>query len=182
MSAQPSDPAPERSQRERLRAAEPEALAALYRAHAPTLLRTAHALTGSVQDAEDIVQDLFVGLPEAVGKFDGTGSLEGWLRRVVVRMSLMRLRAGRRRRDTGIEEADTQLHGPRLESVLTDRLTIEQALRALPDELRVIVVLKDIEGRSHQDIAQLLGIRTNTAAVRLHRARAVLRKLLMEDR
>ncbi len=185
MSAQPFEPAAqvtERTERERLRAADPEALAALYRAHAATLLRSATALTGSVHDAEDIVQDLFVGLPEAIGKCAGSGSLEGWLRRVVVRMSLMRLRAGSRRREDVIEAADTQGHGREAESVFADRLTLEQALRALPDELRVIVVLKDIEGHSHADIARQLGIRSNTAAVRLHRARAVLRQILKEDR
>ena len=182
MSALPADAASARPLHERLRAADPDAMGEAFRLHAPTLLRVSFALTGSVQEAEDIVQDLFVGLPEAIGKYDGTGSLDAWRRRVVARMALMRLRAGRRRDATAHSASAVDSSTGRLDAVLADRMTIAQALQALPDTLRAVVVLKDVEGYSHEEIARLLGIRPNTAAVRLHRARTLLRQLLKEDR
>lgn len=166
----------------RLRAAEPAAMSEVYAQHGPALLRAATYLSGSLQDGEDLVQDLFVGLPEAIAKYDGTGSLAGWLRRVVVRLALMRLRTGHRRREESGDAADHLAAGPGIDHALGDRLNIERALRALPDGLREVFVLKELEGYRHAEIAGLLGIRVNTAQVRLHRARLLLRQLLEDHR
>lgn len=165
-----------------VRAGDPAAMSEVYVRHGPALVRAAYGLTGSAQDAEDIVQDLFVGLPEAIGKFDGSGSLGGWLRRVVARMALMRLRAGRRRREDDDAEIEVLPRVDRALDALADRLTLDQALRALPVDLRVVFVLKEVEGYRHDEIAGLLGIRRNTAEVRLHRARKLLQRLLGDDR
>jgi len=81
-----------------------DALAALYRLHAPSLFRLARRMTASVQDAEDALHDLFVGLPESLHKYDERGSLQGWLKRVLVRLVLMHHRAARRRREVDLPE------------------------------------------------------------------------------
>src|SRR6266566_9969710 len=85
-------------------AGDADALAALYRLHGAALFRLARRLTASVEDAEDVLHDLFVGLPESIHKYDGRGSLQGWLKRVVVRLALMRLRATRRRREVALDD------------------------------------------------------------------------------
>jgi RNA polymerase sigma-70 factor (ECF subfamily) len=160
-----------------LRAGVPEALAAVYRSHAARLLRTAYCLTGSVADAEDVVQDLFVGLPEALASYEERGVFEAWLNAIVIRMALMRMRRASRRREVGLEAGPK---GPAGGSGET-RLEITTALNALSPSQRIVVVLFAIEGYSHQEIGELLGIRRGTSEVRLHRGLARLRKLLTEE-
>src|SRR5215212_6243850 len=88
-----------------IRRGDAAALTAVYRAHGGELLALATRLTGSAADAEDVLHDLIVGLPEAVRSYDERGKLRAWLRQVVVRMCLMRLRATRRRNETGLDHA-----------------------------------------------------------------------------
>jgi len=85
------------------RTGDPEALASLYRTHGAVLYRLAYRLTGTAQDAEDVVHDVFVGLPKALGRYEERGSFASWLKRVTARVALMRLRARTRRREVGIE-------------------------------------------------------------------------------
>src|SRR2546428_12611766 len=80
-----------------------DALAQLFRLHAAPLFRLARRMTRSVEDAEDVVHDLFVGLPEAMHKSHERGGLQGWLERVVVRLALVRLRTPRRRRGVALD-------------------------------------------------------------------------------
>src|SRR2546428_6884289 len=86
------------------RRGDPEALASLYRSHGAVLWRLAYRLTGTRQDAEDVVHDVCVGLPEALRRYEERGSFAGWLKRVTARVALMRLRARRRRREEAIDE------------------------------------------------------------------------------
>lgn len=170
-------PAPQ-SLVERLRAADADALTEVYRREGAVLLRTATWMLGSASDGEDLVQDLFVGLPDAIGSYRGDGELGAWLRRIVVRMALMRLRSERRRRESPVAAAEAVPMRDGGANAIVARLTLDQALRALPDELRVVFVLKEIEGFAHAEIAARLGIGVNAAQVRLHRARRTLRALL----
>src|SRR4029079_17621038 len=87
----------------RIRRGDPAALTAVYRAFGGALLALARRLTGSESDAEDVLHDLIVGLPDAMRNYDERGKFRAWLKQVVVRMCLMRLRAARRRRETGLD-------------------------------------------------------------------------------
>lgn len=165
----------------RTRAGDPDALAALYRAHAPALHAVAWRLSGSTADADDLVQDLFVGLPDALRSFEGRGALGAWLRRVMVRMTLMRARAGGRRREEGTDEALADLRAGSDIEGLPARLDLAAAIERLPPSLRQVFVLREVEGYPYDEIAELLGIRRNAAEVRLHRARHELRRLLRRD-
>lgn len=157
----------------RLRAGDAEALSEAYRRHAAGLLALVYRLTGSAEDAEDVVQDLFVGLPEAVRHYREQGRFESWLRRIAVRLALMRMRAGKRRREVALEPAGDSL--PSRSSSPGDDLYLWNELQRLPEEARTIVVLRVVEGYSHEEIAQLLGIRRGAAQVRYHRALNQLR-------
>lgn len=165
---------PDSSLLDRLRRGESAALTETYHRHAAELLALACRLTGSTADAQDIVQDLFVGLPDALARYEERGQFRPWLRRLTVRLALMRLRSTRRRRETDLDAA--QNTGPERD---TGRgLDVWQGLARLPEEQRCIVILKLVEGYSHEEIAQLLGIRRGTSEVRLHRALTRLRHLL----
>ena len=142
------------------------------------MYRLAYRLTGTREDAEDVVHDVFVGLPEALGRYQERGNFLGWLKRVTARVALMRLRGRRRRREVAIDSADPMVGS------LPDSATLplQAAVDALPDHLRSVLVLEEIEGYSHAEVADLLGISVVTSRVRLVRALKRLRKALEDGR
>jgi RNA polymerase sigma-70 factor (ECF subfamily) len=152
------------------------ALGELYQRYASRLGTLALRLLGSRADAEDVVQDLFVGLPEALGRYRDDGRLLAWLRRVTVNLSLRRLRGARRRREADLPES---LVGESLPPA--DHLHVRRLVEELPEKLRIVVILKLVEGYSHEEIGQLLGIRKGSSEVRLSRALVRLRKALGGD-
>ena len=153
----------------RVRAGDSAALGELYALTGGALASLARRLTGTREDAEDVLHDVFLGLPEALQHYHERGQLEAWLRRVTARIALMRLRSVRRRR-----EVDVPLD---IESraVSEDSLALQHAVDELPDALRVVLVLKMIEGYSHAEIAELLEISPRASEQRLYRAIQILR-------
>lgn len=159
------------------RAGNHEALSELFHQYGQQMLDVAYRTTGSTHDAEDVVQDIFAGLPEALRGYDGTGSFGAWLRRLVARVSLLWLRRERRRsrRDQrAAEEGAGEVSPVSVEA----RLTLERVLKRMPVELRSVYVLKEVEGYPHADVADLLGISIAASQTRLHRARHFLRDRL----
>ena len=153
-----------------------DALAALYDAFATTIFAAAHRLLGERSDAEDATHELFVGIGRTLERWDPErGALGPFLRRAVVRIALMRLRSSRRRREVSVD-AVASLLDRRDEP--HDRLSLDAALARLPDEHRVVFLLKEVEGYSHAEIAALLEISVRNSEVRLFRARQSLRALL----
>lgn len=149
------------------------ALSELYHRHAGRLALLATRLLKSRVEAEDAVQDLFVGLPEALSRYRDDGKLEAWLRRVMVNLALKRMRSMRRRR----EDAMPETLAVRTEDS-ADRMVVRRAVDQLPDKLRTVVVLKLVEGYSHEEIGELLGISRGASEVRLSRALGRLRAQL----
>jgi RNA polymerase sigma-70 factor, ECF subfamily len=160
---------------DRTLAGDGDALAELFRLHGAAVHAVAYRLTASAADADDVVQDVFVGLPEALRRFDARGSFAGWLRRVAARTALMRMRRSTRR---GEVELDDQASPPAAVADAAARVDIERALASLPPGLRAVFVLREVEGYSHAEIAEIMGLRAGTSEVRLHRARLRLRELL----
>jgi len=160
------------------RAGSPDALSALYLEHGVALFRLAYRLVGAREDAEDVVHDVFVGLPEALRRYEERGSFGAWLKRVTARMALMRLRCGKRRREVSLDDAAGQAEPPRA----SERDGLQAAVNSLPDHLRVVLVLKEIEGYGHAEIAVLLGISEGASRVRLTRALKRLRHELESGR
>ena len=154
---------------------QPDAIAGLYDLYGKTVYGVALRLSNSETDAEDVVQDVFIGLGRSLASFEGRGSLEGWIKRVTSRTALMRLRRQRARNEISID-AGIPHWSASVGSSPTDRLTLERALAGLPDELRAVFVLKEIEGYSHREIGEMLGIKPGTSKIRLHRARQELRR------
>ena len=149
------------------------ALATLYDRFGESAHRIAYRITGSVADAEDVVQDVFIGLPDAARRYDEQGRLAGWLKTLVVRTALLRLRRrsayDRALFDYVSAEWITRKPDP------MDLLAMRAALKAMPEKLRVVFSLKEVEGYEHAEIADLLAISVAASRVRLHRAWIFLR-------
>jgi RNA polymerase sigma-70 factor (ECF subfamily) len=155
-----------------------ELITRLYHAHAAAVYGTALRITGNAADAEDVLQDVFVGLPEALAGFQGRGSMEGWLRRLAARLALTRLRMRKRRAEVPLPAPGERGHPGTPDRDAADRLALDRAVAALPESLRVVFVLKEVEGYAHEEIAALLHTSAGACQVRLHRARAALRDML----
>ena len=155
-------------------AGSPDALAWLYHAYVADVHRIAARLSGSIADAEDIVQDIFVGLPFALRRYAEHGRFAHWLGRITVRTTLNRLRARGRRAEIDIA-AIADLHDPSTERHEAQRQLVD-AISKLPPALREVFVLHELEGYSHQDIAELREISVSASTMRLHRAWRLLRR------
>jgi RNA polymerase sigma-70 factor (ECF subfamily) len=162
------------------RRGEPDGLAVLYESYAEHLFRLVCRLTSSTQDAEDIVHDVFLGLPEALRRYEERGSFKAWLTRVTVRHALMRMRSQRRRREVPLTNAVNH----RRAAVGTDGgagVDLHRAMARLPASLRTVLVLKQFEGYSHEEIAHLVGISTGASRTRYSRAVQTLRRMVREE-
>ena len=173
-------PARLRHRLERVAAGDTAALGELFVEFGDMVFRAAHRLTGSQADAEDVTQELFLRLPAAMRGFTGdTSSFPGWIHRVAVRQTLMLMRSGRRRREVDVDDVASLL-APSDDTL--NRLALESALARLSIEHRTVFLLKEVEGFSHVEIAELVGISVSNSEVRLHRARRELRDMLRGSR
>ncbi len=164
----------------RIRAGSGEALEELYRSAGARLYALAWRLTLNRADAEDAVHDLFVGLPRALERYRERGSFEAWLRRLLVRRALMRRRGeGRRAARDGAYALETDRGAAGTVSGADGEA--ERMLAVLPEALRAVVVLRELEGMSHAEIARTLGISEVTSRVRLVRGLERLRRELKEE-
>jgi RNA polymerase sigma factor (sigma-70 family) len=154
----------------------PAALASLYALYGGSLLRLATRITGSPADGEDLLHDLFVGLPELLSRYEHRERLDAWLRGVIIRMALARVRVSGVR----VRVIETAAHTSQI-AELTDpwnAIDIERAIASLTQEARAVFVLRLIEGYSHAEIAALLGLTNGAVRVRYLRALRQLRTLL----
>ena len=156
-----------------------QALRALYDEYAEQLYEIAYRLTDSAADAQDVLHDVFCRLPGAIRTFNRGKPLGPWLRAVTARVALKRLNSERRRSEVSLTANPEELEGlgevRSPEVPVLDAIVLERTLSDLPDDLRIVVALKEIEGYSHGEIAELLGISRSTSEGRLYRARRMLR-------
>jgi RNA polymerase sigma-70 factor, ECF subfamily len=152
-----------------------DALSALYHAHARGLFALAYRLTRSREEAEDIVHDIFLGLPEALRKYEERGSADAWLKRITARLALTSLRSMKRFPEVDIQHLPDAGASPD-EQMSIEGTPLERAIAALPESLRRVFVLKEVEGFSHAEIGTLLDISSSASQVRFHRAVKLLRR------
>src|SRR5580765_6259863 len=88
----------------RARTGNPAALSELYALYGNALMALAYRLMGSRADAEDVLHDVFLGLPEALRRYDERGALESWLKRITARVALTRLRSRDRAREVNLDD------------------------------------------------------------------------------
>jgi RNA polymerase sigma-70 factor (ECF subfamily) len=145
-------------------------------------------LTAHEEDARDVVQESYLRAWKGLPRFRGDAQFTTWMYRITANTAYTVVKRRRRHRAESLDamlEDPVELHpGAQPEdaaesAALLERLAV--GLDELPPKLRVLVVLKDIYGLSHEEIAEELGISVPAAKVRLHRGRKRLRDLLYED-
>lgn len=132
-----------------------------------------------INDAEDVLQQVFLKVFRTLGQFNGQSRFETWLYRVAVNESLQHLRKLRRRSWVSLD-CDCMDSAPGHERELDYKELLERALSRLATDLRVLFVLREIEGQSYEEIAEALRIPEGTVASRLCRARQLLKQQLTE--
>ena len=170
---------PERKSLARLRAGDLEGLKWIFEAFSQRLINQCYRILLSREQAEDVVQDLFVRLPEIVGEFRGESALGTWLYRVAHNMCLTRLQqAGNRRR---LEEANLAADdlAPRDAYEISDLLG--KALAGLDPETRSLLWLKEGEGVPLKELSGIFKLPEGTLKSRLSRARDRVREFLEKE-
>lgn len=176
----------------RCKARDREAIRALVTANNQRLYRTAWSILKDRGEAEEAVQSAYVSAFTNLDKFEGRSSLSTWLTRIVVNEALARLRAQRRRRNqlenAGVAVLDTyretlmrgsQPAGPDVAVAREQmRRLLEHAVGSLPEGFRTVFVLREIEGLSGEETAEVLDIGVATVKTRLLRARRKLQDIL----
>jgi RNA polymerase sigma-70 factor (ECF subfamily) len=157
------------------------AFEALYRRHAARIHGVVARLVGYDRArAEDLVQEAFVHAWQALPAYRFESAFGTWLHRLAVNTALMDLRAARSRpRGSDDEDALDQLGTPDSAGHSTAlSLDLERAVATLPPRARAVLVLFDVEGWKHEEIAEALGMAVGSSKAQLHRARGLLRERL----
>ncbi len=182
---------PEMFSLEAVRAGDPSEFAKLIEAYSGPIYRLALRMLNNPQDAEDILQETFLKAYRHMGSFDGRSKISTWLYRIATNEALMHLR---RKHPEAIsidepgdpadeEQAPLQIVDwcclPEEELLSAEgRVLLDRAVDTLPHRLRVVFLLRDIEGLSTRETADVLGLSENAVKTRLSRARLRLREQL----
>lgn len=167
----------------RLRQGDRHAFEELVIAYQHRVFGVALRMLGNRAEAEEIAQETFLRAHRALPDFRGEARLQTWLYAIASRLCLNRLASPDRRLVRGDDEAlaaapsDEPSAAARLERAERDA-AVREAIAALPEERRIVVVLRDLEGLSYEEIGEVLGLEPGTVRSRLHRARLDLKNKL----
>jgi RNA polymerase sigma-70 factor (ECF subfamily) len=158
-----------------VRRSDEDAFRVLFRRFTPRLFALARRLlAGDEADADDVVQEAWVRAAGRLGEFGWRSSLSTWLSGFVINCARERLR--RRRPDAADPETLEALPGP--VGIAGLALDLDAAIARLPDGYRTVLVLHDVEGYTHDEIATLVGIAPGTSKSQLFQARRAIRRAL----
>ena len=154
------------------------AVRALYQRHAGRVYAVVRRLAGDDTLAEDWAQDAWIRAIRALPTFRGESAFATWLHRIAVNSALHGRRTRERRTGRETEMDDEVLPvRPQGENALL-RMKLERAMEKLPEGMRRVLVLHDVEGYTHEEIAGMLGVNPGTCKSQLFKARARMRELL----
>ncbi len=158
------------------------------------IYRVAMGMVKNPLDAEEVVQETFLSVFRQLHRFQHESSPKTWILRIAVNAALMRLRSGRRKpllaledhRAGGSEAAAEPFWAPNPWASLPDALVLNAELRAyinkaldkLPEKYRLVLLLRDVEEHSNDEVAHALGLTLPTVKSRLHRGRLIVRQEL----
>jgi RNA polymerase sigma-70 factor (ECF subfamily) len=161
-----------------LKRGESRAHKVVYERFAGKMLAICMRYCSNRDDAEEVMLDAFMRVFEKIEQFREDGSFEGWIRRVMVTESLMFLRKSKQwRQETSIEDVTVEPDYEWADTALNES-DLLRIVNQLPDGYRTIFNLYAIEGYSHAEIAEMLGISEGTSKSQLSRARAILQMSL----
>jgi RNA polymerase sigma-70 factor (ECF subfamily) len=174
-------------------AGDPDAFETIVRTYSGRLLSVARRIVENDEDARDVLQDALLSAFRHATRFEGGSRVSTWLHRIVVNTALMKLRTRRRKPEQSIEALlprfqDDGHHVEQFASwsrpvdVALDesrtRALVRRLIDTLPENYRLVLMLRDIEELDTEETAAVLGISPNATKIRLHRARQALRTLL----
>lgn len=172
---------------------QPASAEQLVRENAGWMLVLAERMLNDAALAEDVVQEALINALKGLDRFEEKSSLKTWLHRITVNAALSKLRKLKRLAEQSIEELlpefdryDCRLERPWTHIASVQEITesaetrahVAEGIRALPDAYRIVLQLRDIEGYDTGETADLLEMSESNVKVRLHRARAALKKIL----
>ena len=176
-----------------IRAGDGDAFETLVREHQTRVYNLALRMTGSEEDAQDIAQETFLKAWRTMGKYRGECSLGSWLYRIASNLSIDLLRKNKRQQrekivsleDNGEDGRTLELPDLREEpQTILEREETRRAvwacLEKLPEEQRLILVLRDVNGLSYEEIGASMGLEMGTVKSRIFRAREKLANLLLD--
>lgn len=160
------------------------AIDALLRRHHGRIWAICRRLAGNDADAADATQEAMLLIVRRIGTFDGRSQFTTWAHRVATNACLDELRRRKRRRADPLPDDDAE-HGRAtpdrstpIDATVSERMAIDAALAALPEEFRAPIVLRDLAGHDYAEIAAILDIPAGTVRSRIARGRARLAELL----
>ena len=154
--------------------------------HQELVFSLAYKLTGNREMANDVAQEAFIRAGKAIEKFRGDSTFSTWIYRITVNTAWTLRKKAKKHNTLNIDDTYEPIvidekKDPELVAINSDLSSVLiNALDKIPIEQRIIVELKNIEGRSHKEIADYLDISVTAAKVRLHRAHQKLRQILEE--
>jgi RNA polymerase sigma-70 factor (ECF subfamily) len=153
----------------------------IYRLHQRRVFSLCLRMTQNAAESEDLTQEVFVHLFKTINSFRGESHFTTWLHRMTVNQVLMHFRRKKRRKTDSLNDTETYAQIATRDAGATpsaDALALEAAIAELPPGYRNVLILHDVEGYEHEEIARLLGCAAGTSKSQLHKARLRLRALL----
>lgn len=172
---------------------ESSAFATLVEQVGPRLVGSATRILRNRQEAEDAMQETLLAVWNGIEKFEGGSSLYTWMHRILINNCFARLRSSRGDKEIPMSSQDESApgeqalrrssvgRGPTLERQIAIRHTIEKALQQIPEEFRIVLLLRDVEELSSKEAAEVIGIPDSLVRQRLHRARTVMAEILRPE-
>lgn len=177
-----------------LHAGDAGAFERVVREYGGRMLAVTRRFLANEEDAQDAVQEAFLSAFKALDRFEGNSRLGTWLHRIAVNAALMKLRTRKSRpheqsADVLLPQFKDDGHPLRPTSGWRDeglsalerketRDVVRRSIEKLPENYRIVLLLRDIEGKDTEETAEMLGMTSNAVKTRLHRARMALRELL----
>jgi RNA polymerase sigma-70 factor (ECF subfamily) len=153
----------------------------LYDLYSSKMYALCYRYVRHAMEAEDVLVMAFTKIFDRIEQFKGEGSFEGWIRRVMVNEALTHLRRSRAMYvETDLEQADRKPDYDRLSDHL-EAEDLQKMIQELPPGYRLVFNMYAIDGYSHKEIGEQLGISENTSKSQLSRARTYLQKILLEN-
>ena len=155
----------------------------LYQKYHERVYSICFRMTQNAFESEDLTQDVFIRLFQTIGSFRGESAFTTWLYRLTVNLVLMHFRKRKRRVDqiNGNGELPAYIvpgsQNPKRMRIV-DRILLSEVITKLPDGYRQAIILHDVQGLQHKEIAEARGRSVGTSRSQLHRGRAMLRELI----
>jgi RNA polymerase sigma-70 factor (ECF subfamily) len=153
------------------------AIRSLYERYAPRVYAVVRRIAGDDDLAQDYAQEAWIRAIRALPTFRGDARFSTWLHRIAVNAALQALRRSDTRRKREAPMPETLPVAPRIGDTLLEQ-RLETAMEALPPGMREVLILHDVEGYTHEEIGDVLGVASGTSKSQLFKARARMRTLL----